>query len=223
MDTGTDYEKIEEENVEVITDAPKEYPVTNEDDFSQDHPYKTQYVIDRLGIPRQTVINYSNFYEEILDLKKSPGGDRMFSEKCIKQLAFILKDKEVSRRNNPQELQYLKTMYGSKNMELATGGTEALTKFLSDFQASILQSIEESQKRSQQELIDYINQKEKRLEDAHNISADYEKRLDEQAERYSSALQKRDDEIEQLRVELEKTKTELAEKNNPFSFLKRKK
>ena len=223
MDTGTEYEKIEEESVEVITDTPKEYPVTDKDDFYQDHPFKTQHVIDRLGIPRQTVINYSNFYEEILDLKKSPGGDRMFSEKCIKQLAFILTDKDVSRRNNPQELQYLKTMYGSKNMELATGGTEALTKFFSDFQAAVLQSMEESQKRNQQELIEYFSQKEKKLEDAYAASADYEKRLDEQAERYSSALQKREDEIEQLKVELEKTKAELAEKNKPFSFLKRKK
>lgn len=209
-------------DTEVIQNVPDEFPQTDENDMDMAHLYKTQQIADKLGVQRQTVINYARFFEEILDIQKTSNGDRMYSDKCLSQLAFILDDKARSGRSNQQELAYLKSEYGSKSMEIATNGVEGLSKLFNEMQSSLLHAIEETQERNKREILSALEKKSQMLEDTHSSAAEYEAKLDEQARRYSDALQKRDDEIDTLQKELRSLKDELEEQKKPFWKRKKK-
>lgn len=214
--------EIDEEMIEVIHDVPDEYPYNSDEDKENEYIYKTSKVAEYLGIHRQTLIQYANTFKEVLDIQKtSPTGDRLYSNKCISQLAFIINDMTQSGRSKSQELTYLKSKYGSKNMEIAVTGPEGVAQMFEEMQAALLLSLENAQKQNMQELLKAFDERTKILEDNRTALSDYEQKLEVQEQRYTEALKLRDDEITKLQKQLDQTKAELENQKKPFWLRKK--
>lgn len=214
-------EDAADENVsysgQVIIEPPDEFiPCVGDRDYLEGPFYKTQYVADKVGVNRQTVINYANIFEDVLAIRKKPSGDREYTEESIRQIAFLLHDKTSNNRTLQQEAEYIKSRYGKQEFNLAAGGIQALDKFFTEMKESML-----SEQRAMFEEV--LSSNRQLLEKRNETDAMLMHRLDEQAERYEKVIESQQDEIIILRKQLEQHELnkEKDEKKGFFGWLKK--
>ncbi len=207
-------------SVQVTIDPPDVFVPCDYVDNLEGPFYKTQYVADKVGVDRQTVINYANLFEDVLAIRRKPSGDREYTEESIRQIAFLINDKKTSGRTLTQEADYIKSRYGKQDFSLAAGGVRALEQFFDEMKDALLneqKSMFEELLSSNKLLIEKQNQADEKIL----------VRLDEQAERYEKVIESQQDEIIALKKQLDEKNamlTEEKEKNEKkglFGWLKR--
>lgn len=198
---------------QVTVEPPEEFEpcAVNRDDLEGPF-YKTQYVADKIGVNRQTIINYSNFFEDVLAIRRKPGGDREYTEESIRQIAFLIHDKQSNNRTLQQESEYIKKRYGKRELELAADGVRALENFFDEMKEALL-----SEQRAMFEEMLSSN-KQLLLEKRDEADVQLLQKLDEQAERYGKVIESQQDEIIALQKQLEEQRALLKEKEEKKGF-----
>ena len=74
----------------------------------EDMLFGTEYVAAVLGVSTQAVRNYTNDYEEYLQIRKRPKGQRRFTHEDIAKLQQLLKVKDENNFTTEQMKEYLK-------------------------------------------------------------------------------------------------------------------
>lgn len=196
---------------QVTVEPPEEFVPCRDHDDLEGPFYKTQYVADKVGVNRQTIINYSNFFDDVLAIRRKPTGDREYTEESIRQIAFLIQDKKRNNRTLQQEAEYIKNRYGKQEFELAAGGVRALEKFFDEMKESML-----SEQRAMFEEV--LSSNRQLLEKRDETDAMLIHRLDEQAERYEKVIENQQEEIINLKKQANELQTLLKEKDEKKGF-----
>lgn len=115
-------EKLSEirESTTIEYDRPEGFQQSENADFLYEQTYSTGTVASILGLSEQTVRNISKWYENILTLKKTLGGHRVYTKETIVQLAQLCRIRQINNFTWDQTYEYVVKGQGREIYEKST-------------------------------------------------------------------------------------------------------
>lgn len=197
-------------------EVPKEFEMPSRDESGRyPGPYlQTGEVAAIAGVDRQTILRYARTFEQYLAIETTPAGDRRYTETAVRQLIFLINDKNRNNRTLANELEYINSKYGAASLEMASMNSNSLMTLLTAFKDQIVEENKHFFENMLQENV-------KLLEHSSASDQKYEDILQRQEEAYTNALDAKDQYIDKLKQQLEDVTSELEQTKKKVPFWRR--